>query len=179
MMTIGLFLLATLNTDTSFVQSGLYMLITGIGVGFVMQVIVLSVQNTVDHAHMGTATAATNFFRSMGSAFGVAIAGAIINNRFDHYLPRYVDQQQLQGIDPKLLTAAPEQMRTLPEPIVNGLAETFAHSVDVAFLVLAPIGIIAFALTWLLREAPLRETTILDHARESEEAAHVPAEPLV
>jgi EmrB/QacA subfamily drug resistance transporter len=179
MMTIGLFLLSRLTTDTSVLVSGIDMALIGIGVGFVMQVIVLAVQNSVDYQHMGTATAATNFFRSMGAAFGVAVAGSIISSRFDHNLPKYVSQQDLQGIDPKILTAAPAQLYTLPDPVVHGVQQAFSHSVDAAFLVMAPLGIIAFALTWLLREAPLRETVHVGSAAE-EEAAHVQqAEPLV
>jgi EmrB/QacA subfamily drug resistance transporter len=179
MMTIGLFLLSRLTTDTSVLVSGLDMALIGIGVGFVMQVIVLAVQNSVAYEHMGTATAATNFFRSMGAAFGVAIAGSIISNRFDHNLPKYVSQEQMQGIDPKLLTAAPDQLRTLPPAVVHGVAEAFSHSVDVAFLVMAPLGIIAFALTWLLREAPLRETVHVGSTSD-EDVPHVQhPEPLV
>lgn len=176
MMTAGLFLLSRLTPDTSFLYSGFAMAVIGIGVGFVMQVIVLAVQNSVAYEHMGTATAATNFFRSMGAAFGVAIAGSIISNRFDHKLPQYVSQERLQGIDPKLLTAAPEQLRTLPPDIVNGVAHAFSSSVDLAFLVMAPLGIIAFALTWLLREAPLRETVYIGN---TEEEPVTQPEPLV
>jgi hypothetical protein len=122
-------------------------------------VIVISVQNSVDYRYMGTATAATNFFRSMGSAFGVAIAGAIIDNRLGHYLPRLVSQEDLQGRDPKILLASPEQLYQLPPNVVHGVAEAFSKSVDVAFLACVPVAALAFGLTWLLREAPLRERT--------------------
>lgn len=178
MMTLGLFLLSRMTVDTSPLISAVDMAIMGVGVGLVMQVIVLAVQNSVEYEHMGTATAATNFFRSMGAAFGVAVAGAIISNRFEHNLPQYVSQQDMQGIDPRLFTAAPEQLHMLPAPVVHGIAEAFSHSVGVAYLVMAPLGIIAFALTWLLREAPLRETVHVGNAAD-DEASLTQAEPLV
>ena len=172
MVVVGMLLLSQLQPGTSFAEASVYMLIMGTGVGMVVQVIVISVQNSVDYRYMGTATAATNFFRSMGSAFGVAIAGAIIDNRLGHYLPRLVSQEDLHGRDPKILLASPEQLYQLPPNVVHGVAEAFSKSVDIAFLACVPVAAAAFVLTWLLREAPLRE-----RSREIVEEAL--AEPVV
>jgi EmrB/QacA subfamily drug resistance transporter len=157
MMCAGLIMLSQLHPGTGLVLSSIYMLTMGLGIGMVISVIVIAVQNSVDRENMGTATAATNFFRSMGAAFGVAIAGAIISNRLDYYLDRYVNKADLQGRDPAILTSSPEQLYQLPPNVVHGVVEAFSKSVDIAFLACVPLAIVAFALTWLLREAPLRE----------------------
>jgi EmrB/QacA subfamily drug resistance transporter len=157
MMCVGLFLLSMLRPGTSLIESSAYMAIMGLGIGMVISVIVIAVQNSVEQQYMGTATAATNFFRSMGAAFGVAIAGSIINNRLDYYLPKLVKTEDLQGRDPSILTSSPEQLHQLPANVVAGVAEAFSKSMDLAFLACVPLAILAFGLTWLLREAPLRE----------------------
>lgn len=157
-MAIGLFLLSRLDAHSEFWQSSVAMAVLGIGLGMTVSVLTLAVQNAVPYQHLGTATAATNFFRSMGGAFGVAISGAIVNNRLDYWIPRKVDQQALNGIDPALLTSSPERLRELPEPVLNGVVESFTNAVTTAWLVAVPICFGAFVLTWFLREQPLRET---------------------
>ncbi|MEO8456752.1 MAG: MDR family MFS transporter [Chloroflexota bacterium] len=172
MMVAGMFMISELHADTGLILSSIYMLTLGLGIGMVISVIVIAVQNNVDRENMGTATAATNFFRSMGAAFGVAIAGAIINNRLDHYLPKFVSAADLQGKDPAVLTSSPDQLFQLPPNVIHGVAEAYSKSLDIAFLACVPLVVVAFALTWLLREAPLRQ-------RSSEAVGEVMAEPLI
>jgi EmrB/QacA subfamily drug resistance transporter len=172
MVCVGMLMLSQLKPGTSFVEASIYMLVMGTGVGMVVSVIVLAVQNSVDYQYMGTATAATNFFRSMGSAFGVAIAGTIIDNRLGHYLPRFISEEDLQGRDPKILLSSPEQLYQLPPHVVQGVAEAFSRSVDIAFLACVPVAFLAFVLTWFLHEAPLRERTL-------EIVEEIVAEPVV
>ena len=76
-MTIGLFLLATLGVGTSTWTAGGYMLVLGLGLGLVMQVLVLAVQNAVDYRDLGVATSGTTLFRSIGGSIGVSLFGAI------------------------------------------------------------------------------------------------------
>ena len=85
-MTLGLFLLSQFDAHTSRVVQFAFMAVVGLGIGLVMQVLVLAVQNAVDAKDLGVATSASTFFRSMGGAFGVAIFGSIFNSRLDHYL---------------------------------------------------------------------------------------------
>jgi len=149
MMGAGLFMLSTMSSGTGLLESSLYMALLGIGIGLVIQVIVLAVQNAVDYRDLGTATAGANFFRSMGAAFGVAISGAIVNNRLDYYLPRLVPPNSLNGIDAKTLTASPAQIYQLPADALHGVVEAFSKSVTTAFFWAAPAALLAFALTWL------------------------------
>jgi EmrB/QacA subfamily drug resistance transporter len=180
MMIVGMLMLSQLHPDTGLLLSSLYMFVMGVGVGQVISVIVLAVQNSVDRQYMGTATAATNFFRSMGAAFGVAIAGAIISNRLDFYLPRLVKPQDLNGMDPRILTSSPEQLHQLPPAVVHGIVEAFSKSVDIAFLACVPLAIIAFALTWLLREAPLKDIAhVVERESITLQEPDLQAEPLI
>ena len=155
--TLGLFLLSRLGSDSGFLEESAYMLVLGVGLGMIMQVIVLAVQNAVPYRDLGTATAGANLFRSLGAAFGVAIFGSILNNRLDYYLPRLVPNAALNGISRAALTAAPAQLRTLPAPVLHGVVEAFARSLSTVFLWAVPVVFISFLASWLLREIPLRE----------------------
>ncbi|MBI6045934.1 MFS transporter, partial [Clostridium perfringens] len=76
-----------LDVDTSLAVAGVYMFVLGAGLGMVMQVLVLAVQNAVEHRDLGTATSAATFFRSMGGALGVAVFGAILSDRLGTHIP--------------------------------------------------------------------------------------------
>ena len=80
LITIGLVLLAQVGIGTSLIVSALYMFVLGVGLGCVMQVLVLIVQNAVPYSELGVATSGATFFRSIGGSFGTAIFGAIFSN---------------------------------------------------------------------------------------------------
>jgi EmrB/QacA subfamily drug resistance transporter len=156
-ISVGLVLLSTMAADTNLVLVAAFMLVFGLGMGFVMQVITIAVQNSVDYRDMGTATAGVNFFRSMGGALGVATFGSVLNNRLDLNLARFVPADALQGLSTRALTSSPERLRALPEPVLEGLRQAFAHSLHTVFLLAIPVALIAFAFSWLLHDVPMRE----------------------
>ena len=87
-MTVGRYLLSTMGPTTTQLSAGAaYMVVLGAGLGMVMQVLILAVQNAVEPRDMGTATGAATFLRSMGGSFGVAVFGAILTNRLATNLP--------------------------------------------------------------------------------------------
>jgi EmrB/QacA subfamily drug resistance transporter len=149
-MTVGLLLLSSLGEGSSTAEASLFMLVVGFGIGMVTQVLVLAVQNAVDHRQIGVATAASMLFRQVGGSIGIALLGAIFSNRLAQHLPP-------GGGLPR--SATPEVVHSLPP----ALHETYVHAVTLAlhpvFLVGAAASAVAFALTWLLREVPLRKTT--------------------
>ena len=155
---LGLYLLSRLDVDTSYPVVAAYLVTTGIGIGLVMQPILLAAQNAVEYRDLGTATAGVNFFRSMGGAFGVAIFGSILNARLDYWLPRLVPAEALSGGGSDAVLASPEQIHELPAPIIEGVIEAFANSLHTVFLLAVPVALAAFAVSWLLKEVPLRET---------------------
>jgi len=157
MMVVSMYLLARLNENTSSAEAAIYMALLGVGFGMMMQVPVLAVQNAVMHRDMGAATAGVNLFRMLGSAFGVAIFGAILNNRLTHELQRAVPPEALGQISRRTLTASPEQLKALPADIHAGVVHAFSMSLDSVFLWAVPLSIVAFAVSWFLKEMPLRE----------------------
>ncbi len=157
LVSLALLLMSRLTVTSSYLEIGLYMLLLGTGLGMVMQVIVLTVQNSVDFRDLGTATAGVNFFRSMGGAFGVAIFGSILTNRLDFYFPRFIPAEALKGISSAALTASPASLRALPTAVHDGVLQAFSHSLHVVYLAAVPLAVVAFGLSWLLQERPLRE----------------------
>jgi MFS family permease len=90
LMTIGLLLLSRIGADTSSFVTGLYMFVLGVGLGCVMQVLVLIVQNAVPYSELGVATSGATFFRSIGGSFGTAIFGAVFSNVLVGNLARHL-----------------------------------------------------------------------------------------
>jgi EmrB/QacA subfamily drug resistance transporter len=175
---LGLFLLSRLDAGTGFLEASAYMVVLGVGLGMIMQVIVLAVQNAVPYRDLGVATAGANLFRSLGAAFGVAIFGSILNNRLDYYLPRLVPTSSLNGISRGALTASPAQLRTLPAPVLHGVIEAFSRSLSTVFLWAVPIILIAFLASWLLREIPLREHAHVGAETKQPRTSALAVEPL-
>ena len=155
---VGMYLLSTMDTSTGRLESSLYMLILGLGLGAVMQNLVLAVQNAAGYRDLGVVTSAVNFFRSLGGAFGVAIFGAVLSARLSDELPGLLPAGAAEGVDPTALANSPEQIRALPGPLADAVVEAVARSVHTVFLVAVPVILLGFALIWLLREIPLRET---------------------
>ena len=155
LMTIGLYLMSTVGVTTSGYLLAGYMLVFGVGLGCVMQVLVLAVQNSVGYEDLGTATASANFFRMIGGSFGVAVFGAIYAN----VLPGDISRR-LHGLVPKgtLGQMTPQSIAHLPPVILNELRYAIADATQTIFLVGVPISLVAFGLTWLLPEVKLRAT---------------------
>jgi len=149
LMTVAMGLLATMNADTSRTTASWYVALLGVGLGTVMPVMILAVQNAADQRDLGTATSAATFSRSMGGSFGVALFGAILASRLAHQLP---------GVDPEALQASPSQLRALPPAAHQAVVEAVAHSLHVVFLAAIPVALAAFVVVLFLRERPLRET---------------------
>jgi EmrB/QacA subfamily drug resistance transporter len=158
-MTLGLYLLSLLTVTTSFWLSSLYMFVLGVGIGGTMQVLVIAVQNAVEYRDLGAATSGSTFFRSIGGSFGTAVFGAI----FDHVLPGNI-ASALHGLHlPAGISvtsgASPAALARLPAPVHAAFVTGYAASIRTVFLVAVPIGAVAFALTWTLKELPLRATS--------------------
>jgi EmrB/QacA subfamily drug resistance transporter len=148
---LGMALLSRLSVSSATTSAALYMLVLGLGLGMVMQVLVLAVQNAVDPRYMGTATSGTILFRQVGGSVGIAIFGAIFANRLHGELVS-------RGIHTASKTASPAAIRRLPPAARNAYADAIASALHPVFLVAAGVSVVAFLLTWLFRETPLRAT---------------------
>ncbi len=151
---VGLALLAQLHAGSSIWTASLYMLVLGAGLGMVMQVLVLAVQNSVPHRVMGVATSGSILFRQIGGAIGISLFGAIFANRLAGNLAARLPAGAHL---PKTVT--PKAIRGLPDAVREAYVQAVAASLRPVFLVAAVVSITAFLLTWLLREVPLRKTT--------------------
>ena len=156
----GMFLLSLMDADTTRLESSVFMLVFGLGIGMVLPVLVLVVQNAVPYADLGVATSAATFFRTMGGSFGVAVFGAILNTRMAEEMPRLVPAAALAmaGGRTSQLLSSPAQIRLLPPAVMNGIIEALARSIHSVFLWAIPLLLAGFALSWFLDEIPLRET---------------------
>jgi MFS family permease len=155
LITIGLLLLAQVGIATSLVISGLYMFVLGVGLGCVMQVLVLIVQNAVPYSELGVATSGATFFRSIGGSFGTAIFGAIFSNVLIGDLVKHLGTARL----PRGLSSAgvtPAILDKLPYAVHHGIATAYAESIQTVFMIAAPIGFIAFLASWLIPHVELR-----------------------
>jgi EmrB/QacA subfamily drug resistance transporter len=154
--TFGLYLLSLFDAHTPRLTQSLYMAVVGLGIGLVMQVLVLAVQNSVEHRDLGTATSANSFFRSMGGAFGVAIFGSIFNNRLNAYLSDLLPP----GIhlDSTTLHGGPGALAALPADVHALVIDAFARALHIAFLWGIPLAALGFIVVLFLREEPLKES---------------------
>ncbi|MEY9844733.1 EmrB/QacA subfamily drug resistance transporter [Streptacidiphilus sp. BW17] len=175
-MSFGVWLLSLMTPTTSLAVSSAYMFVVGFGIGLVMQVLVVAVQNAVPREQLGTATSSTTFFRTIGGSFGVAALGEVFNRQLTANLPKYLPPQAVQQLHGSTVTASPAQLNALPAPIRHGFIQAFDASLHVVFLVAVPIGLLAFVLSWFLRELPLREKAYVSAADSVDPVA--PADPV-
>jgi EmrB/QacA subfamily drug resistance transporter len=153
-MTAGVILLSRMDARTSGLEASIAMVVVGLGIGMVMQVLVLAVQNTVAQSELGVATSATNFFRSIGGTFGTAAVGAMIGGRLSVELASSLPA----GVDPGSLVRAPEAILRLPAAARSAVIGGIAEAVHLVFVVVIPVAALAFVLSLWLREIPLRDT---------------------
>ena len=102
LMTVGMYLLSMLGVSTGTLASSVYMFVLGAGIGLVMQVLIIAVQNVVPYGDLGAATSGATFFRSIGGSFGTAVFGAIfsaqLGGNLRHYLAGQADPGRLQPV---------------------------------------------------------------------------------
>jgi hypothetical protein len=128
----------------------------------VMQVLVLAVQNAVDYKFLGVATSGSVLFRQVGGSIGVAVFGAIFANRLHHELAtRLPHGAQIPA------AANPEIVKHLPPAVHAPYVESFAASLRPVFIAAGAISLLAFVLTWFLKEVPLRKTASAEGVAES------------
>ena len=153
---IAMLLLSTLTPQTSRLLLSVYMVILGAGLGMVMQVLVLAVQNAADRRDLGVATSSATFLRSIGSSIGVAIFGAIFSSQLAANLRLHLPASAQTGnLNPSSLQGNPAALAKLPAAIHSGLVTSVSDSLHVVFLTAVPILVVAFLLTLFLREIPL------------------------
>jgi len=149
---VGMVLLAQFDAKTSTAFAFLAMFVMGFGLGLVMQVLVLAVQNAVDYSELGVATSGATLFRSMGGSLGTAALGAVFTAKLADELAGGPASRVGRGsIDPSAL-------QRLPAPIRDSYTHAFTDALSLVFFVGAAIVVVAFLLAWAIEEHPLRQT---------------------
>ncbi len=157
-MAVGLFLLSTLEPGTPLAIGSLYTGVMGIGLGLVMQVLILAVQNAVEYQDLGVATSTATFFRSMGGAVGVAVFGSILNQGLTTNIARLVPPSALGQVDPSSLQGSPAQILALPPELRSLVIEAFGGALQSVFLWVVPVVVAGLIVVLFLDEVPLRRT---------------------
>jgi EmrB/QacA subfamily drug resistance transporter len=168
--TLGLYLMSLIGVSTGAWTMAAYMAIFGLGLGMVMSVLLVAVQNAVPYEELGTATSGSTFFRMIGGSFGTAVFGTIFASRI---LPNIVHALHLAKAPPGFSVNAddPAAIHHLPAEVQAGVIEGIAHTVQTVFLIGVPIAFVAFLLSWTLPELELRKSI---RATEPAEGLGVP-----
>ncbi|ATZ25552.1 MDR family MFS transporter [Streptomyces lavendulae] len=168
LLTAGLGLLGTLRYDTAYWHIAIFMALTGLGLGMMMQNLVLATQNQVAPEDLGSASSVVTFFRSLGGAVGVSALGAVMANRVTHYV-----KDGLAELGPKAAAMGHggtggggiPDLDKLPAPFRTVVESAYGHGVGDVFLYAAPFALLALVLVVFIKEVALK----------SRPAAHTPA----
>ncbi len=153
-MALGMYLLTGLGIGTSRLTSALFYLVLGLGMGFLMQMVSLIAQNSVEQKDMGVASSARMFFQQIGGSLGVAAFGAI----FARQLTTSLSAATGPGVH---ISASggqldPARVNSLPAVIRHDVFFAIAHAVEHVFVWAVPSAVLIFALAWFIKEVPLR-----------------------
>ena len=129
--------------------------VLGLGLGLIMQVLILAIQNAVEQRDIGVATSSSMFARQLGSALGLALLGSVLTARLTHFLPLLTPKSA--HLDVTTLRGRPETLAHLSPAVRNGVIDAFGHSLHTVFLIFVPIAFAVLFFALRLRELPLRE----------------------
>ncbi|WP_433500752.1 MDR family MFS transporter [Sphaerimonospora sp. CA-214678] len=156
-MAVGMVLLAFQDAYTPLWQTGVFIAVLGLGMGFLMQTTMLIAQNSVEQKDMGVASSAATFFRSIGGSFGISLFGAVFNNRLAAEITEKLGPEAavVAGaggggqIEKSFLEQLPPQIKTgFLEALAGAIGSVFVWSL--LFAALVPV-IAAF-----IKHVPLR-----------------------
>ncbi|MEU3406714.1 MDR family MFS transporter [Streptomyces sp. NPDC006670] len=176
LMVVGLFLLATMDTGTTRLVSGLYMAVLGAGLGFLMQITMLVAQNSVDMKDMGVASSSATLFRTLGGSFGVALMGSLFTSQVTDTMSERLGPQAAKASGSAQLDAA--SLAKLPEAVRDAYQHAVAAGTHSAFLLGAAIAVLGFVLAWFVKEVPLRGAGPAQAGGAGAQAAASPADSL-
>ncbi|MFF5785969.1 MFS transporter [Streptomyces sp. NPDC012693] len=154
---LGMWLLSRMDTDTPRLQYSLWQAVLGTGIGLVMPVLVLAVQNSVRPADLGTATSAHNYFRQIGGSVGAAVFGTLFASRLDDALGDRLADVLSGGPTalPPAESITPQTVHTLPPAVRDAYIQAYADAMPRIFLYLVPVLVLGLVLAFFLKEKPL------------------------
>ncbi|MFE5093613.1 MFS transporter [Streptomyces sp. NPDC056638] len=182
LVTAGLGLLGTIRYDTEYWHIAVFMAVMGLGIGMMMQNLVLATQNQVAPSDLGSASSVVTFFRSLGGAIGVSALGAVMANRVTHYV-----KDGLAELGPKGAAMGHggtggggiPDLDKLPAPFRTVVESAYGHGVGDVFLYAAPAALVAFLITIFIKEVALKSSAVAEvPVAEAVEAPATAAEPV-
>jgi EmrB/QacA subfamily drug resistance transporter len=176
-LVIAMLLLYTISAHTPLWQTDLYMVVFGAGLGLNMQSIILAMQNAVPVRDMGVATSSVTFFRQMGGALGTAVFLSIL---FSAAPSKIAERFQAAGVRPPTGSVDlndTSNLKRLPSAVQEPILAGFSDAMSVVFLVGACVLVIAFVLSIMMKEVPLRQMSGIEQARADAAAAAAAAAP--
>ncbi|MGW2558795.1 MFS transporter [Streptomyces sp. NPDC001514] len=167
---VGMWLLSRLESDTTRLEYSVWQAVLGIGIGLVMPVLILAVQNAVPPADLGTATSANNYFRQIGGSVGAAVFGTLFADRLTDSL---ADRLPAGAGLPAPESITPQLVHAMPPAVRDGYIQAYADAMPRIFLYLVPVLVLGLVLAFFLKEKPLvshnapatAEPTSVPHAR--------------
>ena len=151
---VGFVLLSRLTPDTSLLMTGVFLFILGFGIGLGQQILVLIVQNEFPHAIVGTATAANNFFRQIGSTLGASLVGALFTSRLAADLAAQLPKTD--NISMNRIT--PQFIDHLGGPARDIITTAYSDALVPIFLYVVPLLVVGFLLMLTLKDNPLAKS---------------------
>ncbi|MER5226831.1 MFS transporter [Streptomyces flaveus] len=178
LLTAGLGLLGTIRYDTPYWRVSVFMALLGLGVGMMMQNLVLCTQNQVEPSDLGAASSTVNFFRSLGSAVGVSALGAVLSHRITDYI-----KDGASALDPKYASALTgsstsssiPDVDSLPGPVRTLVESAYGHGIADVFFYVSPVALLALVVCLFIKEVPLRTRVGPAQAAVGKEKGGVPA----
>ncbi|WP_373563607.1 MFS transporter [Streptomyces composti] len=168
---VGMWLLSRLDTGTPRLHYSIWMAVLGTGIGMVMPVLILAVQNSVRPADLGTATSAHNYFRQIGGSVGAAVFGTLFADRLTDALAERLPAHAGHGLpDPESIT--PQLVHSLPPELREPYIQAYADAMPRIFLYLVPVLVLGLLIAFFLKEKPLvsHNTPLADPAQEAPHA---------
>ncbi|MFF9012562.1 MFS transporter [Streptomyces sp. NPDC014870] len=151
---VGMWLLSRMETDTPRLHHSLWQAVLGIGIGLVMPVLILAVQNSVRPADLGTATSAHNYFRQIGGSVGAAVFGTLFAARLDDALADSLPRTAGAPL-PAAESITPQTVHALPPALRDAYIQAYADAMPRIFLYLVPVLVLGLVLAFFLKEKPL------------------------
>nr|WSU74741.1 DHA2 family efflux MFS transporter permease subunit [Streptomyces anulatus] len=185
LVTAGLGMLGTIRYDTEYWHVAVYMFVMGLGIGMMMQNLVLATQNQVAPEDLGSASSVVTFFRSLGGAIGVSALGAVLGNRVTHYVKEGIADLGPEGAafgHGGTGGGGIPDLDKLPEPLRLVMEAAYGHGVGDVFLYAAPAALVAFVVTLFIKEVALKSSVATDAPAEASAAdgtAEVPVPTVV
>ncbi|MEV4945421.1 MFS transporter [Streptomyces sp. NPDC053755] len=180
---VGMWLLSRMETDTPRLHHSVWQAVLGIGIGLVMPVLILAVQNSVRPTDLGTATSAHNYFRQIGGSVGAAVFGTLFASRLDDALADSLPRTTAGAGLPAAESITPQTVHALPPALRDAYIQAYADAMPRIFLYLVPVLVLGLVLAFFLKEKPLvshhtpatEAPTAVPRARDAAPAAPHPA----